>query len=202
MKDALDTDEIAKFATSGYYIAIRVGYAFPRVEINRWPSTWTNSYVSNGLMPDDPTVRWIYGSSGSIRWSAINIPDPRAVMKMAAACKMKYGASIVHLDEGPEALRSFGSFARPDREFTDQEIEYLREVVVRMHQEHAPPTNLTRNEITTLDLMARGLRMKEVGFRLGTSEGAIKQRIRLAKTKLDASTTSQAIKKARDLGII
>ena len=72
----------------------------------------------------------------------------------------------------------------------------------RMHDEAAPPANLTRAEIEALGLVRDGYLMKEIAGRLGVTEGAVKQRLKHAKTKLGARTSGQAVSKAIAFGLI
>ena len=71
-----------------------------------------------------------------------------------------------------------------------------------MHIAHMRPTNLTAAEIETLGLVKNGLLLKEIAAILGVSESAIKQRLKNARTKLNAKTGSQAAARATMLGMI
>lgn len=54
----------------------------------------------------------------------------------------------------------------------------------------APPTNLTKAELEALRMVKDGLLVKEIANILGVSEGAVKQRLRNAKSKLGAKNRS------------
>ena len=47
-----------------------------------------------------------------------------------------------------------------------------------------------------------GLLMKEIASLLGVTEGAVQQRLKNAKLKLNASTSSQAVSMAAGFGLI
>lgn len=192
----------AGLAPAGYYVALRVGFILPSNERNTMPQAWIDHYTRRGYLVHDPVVRWVYSNSGVMRWSAIRLPDPRGVMKNAALYGMRYGAAVSCPPIGDSGQRSFGTFSRADREFTDQELSILSERFRRMHLEAMPPTNLTRAEIEALSMMREGLLLKEIAGRLGVTEGAIKQRIRSAKEKLRAKTASQAVSCAAGYGLI
>tara|TARA_B110000977_G_C10850713_1_gene405683 strand:- start:4 stop:207 length:204 start_codon:yes stop_codon:yes gene_type:complete len=66
----------------------------------------------------------------------------------------------------------------------------------------APPTNLTMAELEALGMIKDGKRLKEIAFDLGVTEGAVKQRLKNAKTKLGAKTGTQAAALASQYGLI
>lgn len=194
--------EFSFLAPAGYYIALRVGFAFPIAEHNALPKGWVDRYTQQGFMPYDPVMRWLYENSGSIRWSEIDLPDPRRVMAQARRHGLLFGVAIACAPTGPEGQRSFGSFARSDREFEDEEIAVLQAKLRRLHEATAPPTNLTRAELEALSMVRDGLLLKEIAVRLSVTEGAIKQRLKNAKAKLGAKTSSQAVSAAVGYGLI
>ncbi len=195
-------NEFATLAPAGYYIALRIGFAFPLAEHNALPTPWVDLYTRRAFMLDDPVMRWLYGHSGALRWSEITLPDPRGVLAAAATFGMRYGVAIAFDDPGPKGLRSFGSFARSDREYTDEEIAQLAERLEWLHVAMAPPTNLTAAELEALRMIKEGMLVKEVADRLGISDGAVKQRLKSARIKLGAKTRSQAISTATGYGLI
>jgi LuxR family transcriptional regulator len=193
---------VPQLAPAGHYIALRLGFTFPLHEDLSLPDLWVELYTRRGYMMDDPVTRWAYANVGAIRWSAIDLPDPRAILDKARVFGMAYGAVVSVADEAADGQRSFGYFARSDREFTDSEIDRLARRLRRMHDEAAPPANLTRAEIEALGLVRDGYLMKEIAGRLGVTEGAVKQRLKHAKTKLGARTSGQAVSKAIAFGLI
>ena len=196
------TSEIASLALSGYYIALRIGFAFPLAEHNALPAAWTEHYTRQNFMLRDPLMHWLYQNSGAIRWSAIKLPDPKGVLASAATHGLRYGVAICCDDPGPRGQRSFGTFARADREFTDAEIAILQARLFELHVAMAPPTNLTKAELEALRMVKEGMLVKEIANMLGVSEGAVKQRLKNAKIKLGAKTASQAVSAAKGYGLI
>lgn len=197
-----EASEFAVLAPAGHYIALRVGFAFPLAEQNALPAEWVERYTRQNFMLADPVMRWLYGNSGVIRWSEIALPDPRGVLAEAARHGLRFGVAISFDDPGPKGLRSFASFCRGDREFSDEEIAVLRAKLEWLHVAMAPPTNLTRAELEALRLVKEGCLVKEIACRLGVSEGAVKQRLKKAKAKLGAKTGSQAVSAAAGYGLI
>lgn len=202
MSRLLGSDDLGELAPSGYYIALRIGFAFPMEEVNALPEEWVRHYTKQRYMLFDPAVRWAYSNTGAIRWSDISHDDPRRILEQAQTFGMRYGVTVSVFDSGADAQRSFGSFTRSDREFTDLEIRLLQAYLKRRHNETAPPTNLTKAELEALGMVRDGKRLKEIAYELSVSEGAVKQRLRNAKLKLEAKTSTQAAALASQYGLI
>lgn len=202
MTGLISQTDIAAIAPAGYYIALRVGFAFPLEEVNALPADWVEHYTTQRFMLHDPVIRWIYSNTGAIRWSEITLDDPMRVMQQAHAFGLRFGCAIACFDGNAEGQRSFGSFVRGDREFNSAEIAVLRAYVTRLHHDKAPPTNLTQAELEALRMIKEGKRLKEIAHVIGVSEGAIKQRLRNAKLKLGAKTSAQAAAAASEFGLI
>lgn len=196
------SSEFASLAPAGFYIALRIGFAFPLAEQNALPVHWVDTYTRKNYMLDDPVMRWLYGNSGARRWSDLGLDDPRGIMRDATRHGLEFGVAICFDDPGPKGQRSFGSFARADREFTDEEIRHLSARLEWLHIAMAPPTNLTRAELEALKMVKDGLLVKEIANRLGVSDGAVKQRLKNAKAKLGSKTRSQAVSAATGYGLI
>ncbi len=194
--------DVKAISGSGYYIALRVGFAFPLEEVNELPSTWVNHYTKLRFMLQDPVIRWIYSNTGTVRWSEIEIEDPLRVLDQAQTFGLRYGVAVSCFDENSDGQRSFGHFARSDREFEADEVAALYAYILRLHREKAPPTNLTDAELEALAMVKDGMRLKQIAHELGVSEGAVKQRLKNAKTKLGAQTSAQAAAMVRDFGLV
>ena len=193
--------DFSPLAPAGHYIALRIGFAFPMVEHNALPPDWVQTYTAEGLMLFDPVIRWLYANEGACRWSDIPLPDPKNIMSRAQEFRLSYGVAVSCVDRA-DSLRSFGSFARDDREFDDDEIDELKARLRQLHIDHAPPKTLTAAELEALRMVKNGLLVKEIAGILGVTEGAVKQRLKNAKIKLGAKTSTQAATMASDFGLI
>ncbi|QQA44922.1 LuxR family transcriptional regulator [Pelagovum pacificum] len=171
-------------------------------EVNNLPPDWVDHYTRQRYMLQDPVMRWIYANTGAIRWSAIDLDDPYRILAQARTFGLAYGLAVSVFDGNSEGQRSFGTFVRSDREFDDGEISMLSSYVSRRHDQKAPPTNLTAAELEALRMVKEGMRAKQIAFRLGVTEGAVKQRLTNAKKKLGASTGTQAATMATEFGLI
>ncbi len=201
MNLSIHSFEFDNLAPQGYYVALRVGFAFPMAEQNAFPAEWIEIYTQQGFMLHDPILKWVYDNAGAIRWSDIEEPDPRLILRQAEVFGMRYGVAISCSDDNG-GLRSFGSFAREDREFEDEEIKYLLDAVGALHSAAQTPTKLTEAELEVLRMMRDGLLMKQIADEIGVSLGAIKQRLKHAKSKLGAKTSSQATALAIEYGLL
>lgn len=202
MNSSLSEGDLRVLAPTGYYIALRVGFAFPLVEMNELPAAWVDHYTVQRFMMFDPVIRWVYSNTGAVRWSELPVEDPKRILAQAATFGLRYGVAISCFDHNAEGQRSFASFTRPDREFEDDEIEALSSHLTHLHEDMAPPTNITKAEIEVLGRVKDGLRLKQIAHELGITEGAVKQRLKNAKLKLRAQTGAQAAAKARQFGLI
>ena len=195
-------DDVKELAKTGHYIALRVGFAFPMEEVNALPRAWAEHYTTHRFMLHDPVIRWIYSNVGAISWSNIDLPDPMRIMDQAQTFGLRYGVAVACFDGNREGQRSFGTFSRPDREFERAEIDALYNYVLRLHHAKAPPTNLTKAELEALKMVKEGMRLKQIAHELGISEGAVKQRLKNAKMKLNAQTSAQAAAMAGEFSLI
>ncbi len=202
MARLIGPDDLAEIAPAGYYIALRVGFAFPMEEVNALPCAWVEHYTNHRFMLHDPVIRWAYANTGAIRWGEIRLDDPLRILQQARNFGLQYGVTICCFDGNREGQRSFASFMRADREFTDAEINLLSVYLKRRHNAKAPPTNITQAEIEALRMVKQGMRLKQIAHELGVSEGAIKQRLKNAKLKLGAQTGAQAAAMASEFQLI
>jgi LuxR family transcriptional regulator len=147
----------------------------------------------------DPIISWGFSTTGTVRWSELDFPDPHDVLGQAEQFGLKYGVAVAH---GPTSSRTIGGFAREDREFTDPEIEQIRDTVRLLHQESTPPDSLTAAQRHALRLVASGCRHAEAAALLGISESALKARLKSARERLYARTTAEAIQRAREYSLL
>jgi len=195
-------NRLSDLCPGGFLVAIRMGFFFPVYEKNLLPAKWAERYSSRGYMVADPVLRWCYENTGTKRWSGITYDDPRGVMTQARLHGLKFGLAASCVDPDDATQRSFGTFIQNDREFTDQEIVEISELLEDVHIELLPPKNLTKAELEALRMVKNGLLMKEIANLLGVSEGAVKLRLKNAKAKLRAKTSTHAATMATSFGLI
>lgn len=192
-------EQLEDLAPMGYTVGLHIRFATPLVYKSSYPAAWVEVYNSHSYYLRDPLVFWGVGVEGTTRWSSIPLPDPFGVMKKAAAHGLKYGAVSSY---GPITSRSIVGISRGDREFSDEEMDQLKELTIRLHIEAKPPSELTKAQIEALQCLANGDRHTAAAAKLGISESALKARLQSARIRLEARTTSEAIRKAREYRLL
>jgi LuxR family transcriptional regulator, quorum-sensing system regulator SdiA len=187
--------QLDHLAPMGYNVGLHIRFASPLIYKSSYPQAWVDHYNSHSYYLRDPLVFWGVGVEGTSRWSKVPLPDPFGVIKKAAAHGLHFGAVSSY---GPITSRSIVGIAHGEREFTDEELHALKELTVQLHIEAKPPTDLTRPQIEALQCLANGDRHTAAAERLGISESALKARLNAARIRLEARTTNEAIRKARE----
>jgi LuxR family transcriptional regulator len=94
----MDPSELGDVAPAGFYVAIRIGFAFPMVELNHLPASWVREYTTSGLMVHDPAMSWAYSNAGVARWSDLVASDRLGVLDLAKNHGLEYGAVVSCVD--------------------------------------------------------------------------------------------------------
>ena len=192
-------ERLEQLAPMGYTVGLHIRFATPLIYRSSYPDAWVDHYNSHSYYLRDPLVFWGVGVEGTTRWSAIPLPDPFGVLKKAAAHGLAYGAVSSY---GPITSRSIVGISRADREFDDDELDTLKEVTVQLHIEAKPPSELTKAQMEALQCVANGDRHSAAAEKLGITESAFKARLTSARIRLEARTTSEAIRKAREYRLL
>ena len=190
---------LGELAPKGFSAGLHIRFAAPLVYVRTYDDDWCRVYDNNAFALRDPLVFWGLGGRGQTKWSEIKLPDPFNILGQARSYGLNYGAVI---SRGPISSRSIVGIARADREFTDEEIETAALIVDVLHEAAEPPTELTEAQIEALRLLAEGDRHTAAAAKLGISESAFKARLQSARARLRARTTAQALKKAREYGLL
>lgn len=194
-----DLDELRLAAPSGYFIGLHIRFISPLMIYQTYDQRWVEHYTANAYVLRDPVTLWGMANTGVIRWSDPALKDPHRILVEAASFGLRFGLTVAC---GPPSSRSIAGFARPDREFDDQEVQSIQRCVLRMHDRFALPATLTQAQLEALRCLARGDRNSDAALRLGISESAFKARIVSARERLSARTTAEAIRRARDHRLI
>lgn len=145
--------DLDRRSPAGFAVALHVQFATPSYLFQTYPQRWKDCYSSNGLVMHDPTVKWGLANVGSIKWTDLEAIDTRGVLEMAKDHGIMNGVTVA---VASNRSRSIGSFARADREFDENEIASLVEIVGRLHEETVGPTHLSADDRKSLtDLSIR-----------------------------------------------
>lgn len=202
MNIKVTTDDVAGLAPSGYHVALRIGFSYASATENTFPAAWVAHYTRHALFLDDPVIRWAHTHTGGISWDALAGEDDRGVLALAATFGLTHGYAVSVCDDSAAGHRSYGMFARSDRPFDPAEQQLLTLYTRRRHRDLTPPEKMTDRETDVLMRVSQGMRLKIIAYDLGLSESAIKQRLRTAKEKLGAKTSTEATAMARERGLI
>ena len=115
--------ELNGLAQAGYAIGLQIQYTTPKFMFQTYSKEWLDLYSEKGLLMSDPTLAWGFENTGAVRWAQLRDNDPAGVLQLAKAHGIKFGITCAQESEGvKDGIRSVGSFARNDRDFTAQEI--------------------------------------------------------------------------------
>ncbi|MDO9526200.1 MAG: LuxR C-terminal-related transcriptional regulator, partial [Gemmobacter sp.] len=191
---------LQKLAPSGFYLALRVGFYTPSQEMNTFPDAWIEFYTSRALAIEDPYLRWTQIGDGIRPWSALSSERTNLVQQAYRDFGLLYGATGCIPPDPERRTRSYGLFARQDRDFLPEELEELMQILRSLHS--GDTRALTQAQIEVLRMMAQGHTQKVISHELGISVSAIKERLKGAARKLDTKSTRQTLTVAAELGLI
>lgn len=83
-----------------------------------------------------------------------------------------------------------------------QGLKHIAPEIAARLVEHTPRIDLSPRERQVLEMIARGLRNKEIGFELGISEETVKGYVKTILSKLDVSDRTEAVTTALRRGFI
>lgn len=122
---------LRKASPAGFAIALHVKFTAPRYLFQAYDKDWLDAYNRDGLVMHDPTVKWAFENTGTVRWSELAASGPVDVFERAARHGLAYGLTV-SVDDG--GSRSMASFARSDRELTAEETEAVLADVKELHR--------------------------------------------------------------------
>ncbi len=140
--------ELNDMAPAGYAIGLQIQYTTPKFMFQTYSKAWLNYYSQNGLLMSDPTLAWGFDHTGAVRWSKLKENDSAGVLEKAAEHGINFGITCAtETPNNKDGIRSVGSFARGDREFTDDEIVRILSAFDQLHtrtedQAQLPPETI------------------------------------------------------------
>jgi LuxR family transcriptional regulator, quorum-sensing system regulator BjaR1 len=180
-----------------------------------WPDTWHKFYVGSGVILRDPVVTALKQRHGPFTWSELRRDGkfPAAGTK-ALQVVAEHGWTeglAVPIPHGDQRFGLVTMLCQRHAFDADEKsvlamlsycfYERLRNLVPK-HGFAIPPVGLTRREIDTLRLIARGATDRDVARKLGISPSTAHEHFEKAKRKLKVSTRAEAIAIAVSLAII
>ena len=184
---------------SGYVIAFNYSWAGPELFDCTYPEDWQQHYHSRSMWKADPITLWIMANDGQKRWSEIKLTKMNSLMSEAADYGLTYG---VVLARSKRMRKSVLSVARPDREYTDNEIQTLAEFFDEATRRIDDKFDLSDKEVETLAQLGAGQKISDIARIEGRSEAAINKRVKSARLKLNQPNTLAAVVFAKDQKLI
>ena len=136
-------------AASGYALGLHINFTTPAYFFQSYPRAWLDHYSQAGLLMNDPTVSWCFENTGVCRWS--DMKDPAGILTQAADFGMKYGI-VYATDAG--GSHSMSGFARPDREYSDDEIAEIESRFDALHAATSNQASLPSQTVAQLKKMS------------------------------------------------
>ena len=180
-----------------------------------WPESWRKFYVRSGLVNKDPLLEALKRYSTPFTWSELRRDRKlssvgSAAMRLLADHGWTEGLAVPI----PRGGQHFGlvslvcqraPFKAPEKALLAMLSycfhERARSLALR-HGYAVPPANLTRREIDTLRLIAKGATDRAVARTLGISTSTAHEHFETAKTKLKAANRAETIAIAVAFGIV
>jgi LuxR family transcriptional regulator len=134
--------QLGEESPAGFAVALHIAYATPTFLFQSYPPEWMEEYSARGLHLQDPTVAWGFSHTGAVRWSKLHDLDSAGVFRRARDFGLEYGVTLAVMTES----RTVASFARSDREFTDDEIDQLSDLLHQLHDETGGRRELSSND--------------------------------------------------------
>lgn len=192
-------DVLKEKAPAGYAIALHIEYNAPKLMFQTYPVAWINYYEEKGYTLNDPVIMWGFQNHGICRWGDLAKIDAKGILQEAKAYNMAYGF-VASIDVNKK--HTIGGFSRPDRDFTDAEINEIYEILEMIHKEEVSSIKLTDKQKVLLNEIANGARIEEVSATLGIPIVTVKAQLTTVRTLLGTRTSAEAVQRAADLGLL
>ena len=136
---------------AGYAVALHIRYTAPKFLFQTYARDWMETYSQRALVLKDPTVLWGFDNTGAIRWRDLEPLDTEGVLELARAHGLNHGFTFAIDDKDG---RTISSFARKDREFSDDEISEISGIVRDLHSHTAGIDDISPAERAQLKNMS------------------------------------------------
>ncbi|MDB6454656.1 autoinducer binding domain-containing protein [Falsirhodobacter sp. 20TX0035] len=197
LQDALQN--LSQLANSGYCVGFHIRQGVPSTRYSTLNTSWLHHYEQRGYLLRDPGLAWASAVNGAVRWSDPILVDTYGVYAEARRFGLRYGMVASY---GPPASLSVAVLVRNDREFLDTEMATAFDRLQRLHSLAVLPGNLSQAQKEALSVISSGQRYAAAAAHLGISESALKARLYSARQRLNARTTPEAVRCAKDYGLI
>jgi LuxR family quorum sensing-dependent transcriptional regulator len=181
-----------------------------------WPQAWFDLYSAHAVVREDPVVARARSNPAPFPWAeiAVDLTDWRltgdgpSMLDLAARFGWTAGFVVpVHGHAGEVGIVAYAGtrdLTDPDPRIAVQTLSIVAYLHLRgLHGRRPPPDlGLTAREREVLAFLARGLTDAQVAERLGVTQRTVLAHVAAAKTRLGATTRTQAVAEAVARGLI
>ncbi|MBU2957075.1 autoinducer binding domain-containing protein [Paracoccus sp. 1_MG-2023] len=194
-------NRLSILAPRGYMCGYHIRFSRPVRRVTTYATEWIETYTRRNMVLADPGTIWAMLNDGALRWSIIerHCADPMGVMEAARRHGAAFGVSI---GVGSPESRTICGLSHGSREFTDDEIAEMLELIRRGHEVVGRALHLRPILIEALDTIACGMTYDQACAHLGISRTALRYRLAAAREALDAPDNTQAVLRAIDAGLL
>ena len=196
-----------------------LGFSNPTLNVlSSYPTAWSRHYINHRYEMIDPIIKRARSSRTVFRWNcstfrAASGPE-RRFLSEASDHQIDNGVTVpINGGFGRFAMFSLASNAETNTKISPREIAdavYVAglychsHVYAKLHLALRQPKNvhLTARELQCLEWAARGKNMPDTGLILGVSTRTVVFHLKNARSKLSASTVTQAVIEAERQGLI
>ena len=147
--------DLHEMAPAGYAIGLHINYTTPKFMFQTYDKAWLSYYSQNGLLMKDPTLTWGFENVGAIRWDALRDKDSDGILNLAADFGIRFGITCAkESSDISSGVRSIGSFARADRDFTDDEVTRISKGFDLLNDETEDQARLPEETVRILKKMS------------------------------------------------
>lgn len=136
---------------AGFAMAFHIRFTTPKFLFQTYSPKWREEYSKQGLVLQDPTVRWGFANTGKIDWRDLVKSDEAGVLKKASAHGLAHGFTF---SLSPNDSKTITSFARGDRAFSPGEISEICAIVTELHDYTAGIDEFSSAELAQLKQMS------------------------------------------------
>lgn len=193
---------LSLIADKGYALVLGLGAAGPRNGLTTYPPEWTERYVREGMMNNDPVLAWMAQNSGHTTWSEVTkTPEAKAEMSKAREYGLEHG-TIISLFYAGEKISISLCHSKPTLE--PSEIREAGAALVTLAHMSPPDARAApaAKELIYLRLVSQGLTDQDIADELSLSLRAVRERKKKAVAELEANNIVHAVAKAKDAGFV
>lgn len=178
-------------ASGGHYLGVNLSFKGPAFVEVTYDRDWVEFYNNGKYYLADPVVGWLLVNNGRVRWSEIRWwPDPKGVFKKARRYNLKFGGTIATSCTGAKSVLSF---ARSDREFTEEELGRIDCAFHDYLDRYEEPVPITDAEVEMLQMLANDYTVAEAAQKIGITTSSAKERLSRARKRLGCKNNFRAV---------